>query len=205
MGGGPLRGLTLDEPLRRRLVAFARRFVRDAHEAEDVAQETLMRARDGMAELRTDERAEAWIFRICRHAAIDLVRTRNVRRGVWVGLPAEAEEQVPARTSAEPSDLSPGEGLLADLPAHQRVLLGFHALGGRGQPELCRRTGLSASALRVRLYRARRQLLGETSSVGGGPVDRSSAPLPGASAPAPEPRDRQPFAPPSDAPNACST
>jgi RNA polymerase sigma-70 factor (ECF subfamily) len=144
--------------MHRRLVAFARRFVGDRGEAEDVAQETLMRAGTGRMRLRTEDRAEAWLFRVCRHAAIDHVRARHVRRAVWGQLPEPAMETVPAASGSDrprPADLE-----LADVTAPHRLLLGLHYQRGLSQPVLCRMTGLSPSALRVRLYRARRALAG---------------------------------------------
>ena len=175
----PLEGW-FEPPMRRRLVAFARRFVGDRHEAEDIAQETLLRASQGRQRLRSGDRAEAWLFRICRHAAIDHVRSRRVRRGVWCSMPEESDDWVPEQTgsadSQEPvpvegacgasvsagSPESPAGGLLPPLeglPAHQRLLLELHYHRGLGQATLCRLSGLSASALRVRLFRARRRLL----------------------------------------------
>lgn len=137
--------------VRDRLVSFARRFVGDRGEAEDIAQETLMRAATGRATLRSRERAEAWLFRICRHAAIDYVRARRVRRGVWAPMSDEIEAWATsgsAGRAVRPVDLR-------RLPAHHRLIMALYYERGLSQPTLCRMTGLSASALRVRLFRAR--------------------------------------------------
>lgn len=154
--------------MRRRLVAFARRFVKDAHEAEDIVQEVLLRAEEGQAGLRTEARAETWLFRICRHAAIDHVRARKVRRGVWGSMPEEVDDwamstgqRAMQRPLRSPRVAERGKRLslgLTVVPAHQRLLLELHYGRGFGQATLSRLSGLSASALRVRLYRARRTL-----------------------------------------------
>ena len=162
--------------LHRRLAAFARRYVGDRDEAEDVAQEALFRAARGWGRLRSAERAEAWVFRICRHAAIDHVRARRVRQAVWASLPRDAHEWAGAQPSTEAPDTTGAEhdpqafagalerlgGRLRErpggrgrLPAHHRLLLTLHYGRGYSQALLCRMTGLNASALRVRLFRAR--------------------------------------------------
>ncbi|MCB9897877.1 MAG: sigma-70 family RNA polymerase sigma factor [Planctomycetes bacterium] len=167
----------LDDSLLRRLSSFARRFVSDAHDADDVAQEALLRAARSDTSPRHPERTEAWLFRICRHAAIDHVRSRRVRRAVWMELPGDAPEPasgargvLDARGARDAhddgsdrlgggqdaaSDWRPLSGELARLPAHQRLLMVLHYERTLPQAALCRMTGLSPSALRVRLYRAR--------------------------------------------------
>ncbi len=154
--------------MRRRLVSFARRFVKDAHEAEDIVQEVLLRAEEGQAGLRTEERAENWLFRICRHAAIDHVRSRKVRRGVWGSMPEEVDgwamptgERPVQRSLRVPPVAERGRPLslgLTGVPAHQRLLLELYYGRGLGHAALSKRSGLSTSALRVRLYRARQIL-----------------------------------------------
>lgn len=149
------RGDWLDEGLRRRLTAHARRFVGDASEAEDIAQETLMRVDKSWDRLRARGRIEAWMFRICRHAAIDYVRARKVRRGVWGAMPEDGETWG-LITHEDGPDLSALDE--RGLTAPQRLLLGLHYEKGLSQPRICSMTGLSAPALRVRLFRARRAL-----------------------------------------------
>jgi RNA polymerase sigma-70 factor (ECF subfamily) len=170
------------ETMRRRLVAFASRYIGDAWEAEDVVQETLLRARESLPGLRERDRGEAWLFRICRHAAIDHVRSRHVRRGVWMPLGPEhragqagvpvgraSGAGVPRRGAPETAaeDRLPEVPLRA-LPAHQRVLVSLHYERGVSQARLCRMTGLSPSALRVRLFRARNALLAAARAAGRG-------------------------------------
>jgi RNA polymerase sigma-70 factor (ECF subfamily) len=151
----------LDPGLRERLVAFARRHVGEG-DAEDLAQETLVRVGRNMGRLRSEARADAWMFRICRHAAIDHLRSRKVRRGLWVDLPVDVADWAVApdaplapRTTAPERPPLPD---LEDLPAHQGLLLSLHHVRGLSQARLCQLTGLTAPALRVRLFRARRVL-----------------------------------------------
>ncbi|MGQ0552286.1 MAG: RNA polymerase sigma factor [Planctomycetota bacterium] len=141
--------------MRQRLIGFAHRFVGDSWEAEDVAQETLLRAASQLSALRSAERGEAWLFRICRHAAIDHVRSRRVRSGVWSPLTEEVADGVRESGPREPNRAVD----LRELPAHQRVLLSLHYERGLSQPTLCLMSGLNAAALRVRLFRARGALL----------------------------------------------
>lgn len=145
----------LDDQLRRRLLRYAQHLVGDAADAEDLAQETLLRVSQGVGRLRSRERVEGWMFRICRHVAIDHLRHRRVRRHLWASLPVELGE-LPGEPPREAPDLSPTD--LSGLPAAQRVLVALHHVRGVPQPVLCRMAGLSPSALRVRLFRARRQL-----------------------------------------------
>jgi DNA-directed RNA polymerase specialized sigma24 family protein len=143
--------------MNQRLVAVARRYVRDRGEAEDVAQEALLRARGNLDTLRSPAKAEAWLFRICRHAAIDHARSRRVRRAVWAPMPEPGAARI-APLICEPGPDPQGGDAVLDLhalPAHQRLLVSLHYEHGFSHPTLCRMTGLLPSALRVRLYRAR--------------------------------------------------
>jgi len=150
--------LDIGPELNQRLVSFAQRFVGDHHQAEDVAQETLVRARRGWSRRRDPSRTEAWLFRICRHTAIDLVRWQRVRRGVWTQMPDEGLRLARAPEPVVAPWLP--RGVLRALPATQRLLLEMHYGLGLRQPSICRFTGLTAAALRVRLHRARGTLVG---------------------------------------------
>ncbi|GJM21832.1 MAG: hypothetical protein DHS20C15_17470 [Planctomycetota bacterium] len=146
------------EPTRRRLIAFARRFLGDQQEAEDIVQETLLRAGAAFSRLRSRERLEAWLFRICRHAAIDRVRARRVRQSVWGQLPESVDPELSEGRGHGQGPVPLPSGSLRGMPAHHRLLLCLHYERGLSQARLCALSGLSAPALRVRLYRARQAL-----------------------------------------------
>ncbi len=160
----------LDPAMRQRLVAFARRIVLDGVEAEDIAQEVLLRAGGATHALQSGARPDAWLLRVCRHVAIDHLRSRRVRSGVWHPMPEDAETWArPGRHDPHPRAvasrrrsprrarraLRPRALSLRDLPASAHVLMSLHYERGLSQPTICRLTGLSTSALRVRLFRAR--------------------------------------------------
>jgi len=165
----------LGPAMRVRLIALARRFVLDASEAEDIAQETLIRASDVPPDVELAGRVDTWLLRVCRHVAIDHVRSRRSRRGVWAPMPDDAETW--ARPERHRHTLRDTRAMrrfclrrwvpivprtpvsLRDLPAHARLIMSLYYEKGLSQPTICVMTGLSAPALRVRLFRARGALV----------------------------------------------
>ncbi len=59
--------------------------VKDPHLAQDVTQETFLKAYRNIDSVREDGREGAWLTTIATHAAIDAVRKRNC----WNGIPME--------------------------------------------------------------------------------------------------------------------
>src|SRR5688500_19059676 len=78
-------------------VAFARRRVGDAHLAEDVVQESLLKALQAERKPSESEDVIAWFYRILRRSIIDLYRRNDVRaRGLerfQAELPESAAEE----------------------------------------------------------------------------------------------------------------
>src|SRR5262245_23620534 len=58
------------------LTRYLTRVVKDYHAAQDLAQETFVRAHACMARLTTTERFRPWLFRIGFHIAVDHLRKR---------------------------------------------------------------------------------------------------------------------------------
>ncbi len=77
------RDAEFDEAVRlsaTRVRHYALRLVRDSWLADDVLQETFLRAWKYWSTFRSDSNREAWLIRICRNAAFDLLAQRNRRR-----------------------------------------------------------------------------------------------------------------------------
>lgn len=68
------------EPFRRELVAFCYRFVGAAHEAEDLVQETYLRAWRGYARFERRASIRTWLYRIASHVCLSWVERRPPRR-----------------------------------------------------------------------------------------------------------------------------
>lgn len=129
-----------------RALAFA--LLGEREEAEDVVQETLLRAYLGLGTLRDRERFGSWLGSI----AVNLARMRR-RRPRPETLPL-FELAAPAADEAE---TRVGDALAA-LPPAMRDLLLMHYVEGVSCAEIADRLGCSAGAVRVRLHRARERL-----------------------------------------------
>ncbi len=145
-------------PVRR----FLESLCRDGHLAEDLAQETYLRAYIYLARNgRTIERPRSWLFTIARCVYVDHVRYRAIRPEVSLesfNVIAEAEDK-PSSTEVETQEERDRLGRAIDeLDGKNRALVvGFH-IKGEDLRDLAVRYGLSPGTARVRLYRARRRL-----------------------------------------------
>jgi len=89
-----------------RIFHLALRYVRSPEDAEDIAQETFLKAFDGINtfDINLGAGFPAWINRICIHCAIDHLRVRKRRGGEMTSL--DALPQDPPSSSPSPEEIT---------------------------------------------------------------------------------------------------
>lgn len=151
-----------EEPLLKNLqtfVAFTRKRVGDPHLAEDVVQESLLKALRSDRKPAADVDVIAWFYRILRRSIIDLYRRRDVRDRALEQLRTELPEQPDA--AAERVLCQCVKRLLPSLPEQYRDVLQRVDLDGASPKEAAAALGLTTNNLTVRLHRARQRLHAE--------------------------------------------
>ena len=135
----------------------------DLRKAEDIVQETLLRAWRHSAKLTT-ETARPWLFRVARNLVVDGHRADTRRpREVPVGLSSEAPLESLTRREA-PDDIDRAllawqvaEALRALTPAHREVIVELY-LRDRSVADAAEALRVPAGTVRSRSYYALRAL-----------------------------------------------
>jgi RNA polymerase sigma-70 factor, ECF subfamily len=155
--GGPFARLL--EGLRPDLLRFAFWLARDRAVAEDVVQETLIRAWKSRGELKDSAAARPWLLTIVRREHARLYERKR--------LPTVDVDDVEALGDPALSvgDTSDGDARLEDLrkailrlPDEYREPLVLQVLGGLTTSDIGRELGLTQAAVLTRLFRARNKL-----------------------------------------------
>lgn len=137
-----------------RLYALARRIVSDTADAEDVTQETFLRAWREIVRLREPERYEAWLTRLLVHASYDLLRRRRRR-------PATVPWIVPDPAAPEPVGVEERERLdvaFQRLSPEHRAVLALHFYRDLAAAEIAHVLRIPEGTVNSRLYYATRAL-----------------------------------------------
>ena len=155
---------------RGRLLAYIRRFIADAAEAEDIVQESLYELVLAYRMTQPVEQAGAWLARVARNRIIDRFRRRSSRPRA-VAAPADEEDPgasladlLPAAAGGPEAEvmrdilLTEVEAALAELPGEQREVFIAHELDGVSFRELAQRSGVSVNTLLSRKRYAVRYL-----------------------------------------------
>jgi RNA polymerase sigma-70 factor (ECF subfamily) len=149
----------VEEPLLANLqtfVAFARSRVGDAHLAEDVVQESLVKALASAKKPTEEEETMAWFYRILRRSIIDLYRRRSVNKAALERL--EHELDSPPDAEEERAVCGCIKALIPTLKPDYAELIRRLDLGGETPEQVGVALGMTANNLRVRHHRARQQL-----------------------------------------------
>jgi RNA polymerase sigma-70 factor (ECF subfamily) len=152
------------EQYRPRIVRYIRNLLHDASEAEDLAQETFIRARSQQATLRNPSALESWLYRIATHICIDRLRQRNKANARQSDSPID---DLPIEDKARPSPFvviqqkEMGDCVnqyVATLPDSYKVVLLLHDADGLTDNEIADLLSLPLTTVKMRLHRARVRL-----------------------------------------------
>ncbi|MCG5234963.1 MULTISPECIES: sigma-70 family RNA polymerase sigma factor [Xanthobacter] len=139
------------------LRAFARSLTRNRTEADDLVQETLLKALSNMDKFDPGTNLRAWLFTILRNTYYTEIRKRRREND---GMSALAQQDTNIGPSQEWSaTLSSLKEALARLPDDQRealVLVGAAGLSYEEAAEVC---GCALGTIKSRVNRARAKLL----------------------------------------------
>jgi RNA polymerase sigma-70 factor (ECF subfamily) len=138
------------------LRAFARSLARDVHRADDLVQETLMKAWDKRDSYAPGTRLRAWLFTILRNAFYSEVRKRRREVEDVDGFYAARLAEKPGQEHAVA--LSEFAAALGALPADQREALVLVGAAGFAYEEAAEVCGCAVGTIKSRVSRARAHL-----------------------------------------------
>ena len=133
-----------------RIFAICLGMLDNTHDAEDIAQQALLKALTGIKQLRDDEQFGAWISRIAKNLCIDFIRQKKHKQNCIVE---------PAATSQrDPKEYPELRKALAKLSEDHRLALMLYYFDGRSAKSIGKTFMISQAAAQTRISRARKQL-----------------------------------------------
>jgi RNA polymerase sigma-70 factor (ECF subfamily) len=156
--GDPGAARVLTARLLPRALRHAARVLGDAAEAEDVAQEAMLRLWHAAADWRSDGPAQpaTWLHRVVANLAIDRLR----RSGRATGLDAETPDDAPGPEArlTEAERMAALDAALATLPERQRQAVVLRHIEGMSNPEIAEVLGIGVEAVESLTARGKRAL-----------------------------------------------
>jgi RNA polymerase sigma-70 factor (ECF subfamily) len=157
----------------RRLYRVARGVLRDDTEAEDVVQETYVRAFSAIGQFRGEAGLSTWLTRIALNESLDRLRRRRPSVGLAaIDEPENRREDRVVRLHPAMADANPEkaaalseiralvERAVDDLPEAFRLVFVMRDIEEMSIEETAAQLGIRAETVKTRLHRARRLLRG---------------------------------------------
>jgi len=150
----------LFEGFDREIFRYALSLMHDPAEADDVAQETFLRAYRRLDPLPDSGSLMAWLYRIATRICLDRIRkqARHTPEEPEAGLDEleVADRDLPSlQQIAEQNNMSACvQRYLEGLPASYRAVILLHDLDGLTGPEIAETLNVSLATVKIRLHRA---------------------------------------------------
>ena len=144
-----------------RVFSIALRMLGSRAEAEDIAQDTFLRAHRAIGDFRGEARLGTWLYGIAARLCLNRIASapRRLERAddaALLRLPAPAAD---AAGALERSELAAAlQEAIAELPEERRIVVVLRDLEGLSYEEIAATLGLELGTVRSRLHRARNDL-----------------------------------------------
>lgn len=159
--GDPAAARALSLRLLPRALGFAGRMLGDAAEAEDVAQEAMLRLWRAAPGWRAGEAQVAtWLYRVVSNLCTDRLRQRRRRPATALDEAPEMADQAQGAVAGliEAERMLALQAALDALPERQRQAVVLRHIEGLGNPEIAGIMGIGVEAVESLTARARRGL-----------------------------------------------
>ncbi len=145
---------------------IAVRIVGNDEDAEDVAQETFVRAFRALPRFRGDSKFSSWLYRIATNRALTHLKRRR-RRGFAVDIGSGSHVEADVLDDGRSRELSPElmvrdrefrravRAAVLELPEQYRVVVTLFYLEERSYKEVAATLGIPMGTLKTHLHRAR--------------------------------------------------
>ena len=157
---------TLVKKYQRSVHALAWRKIGDFHIAEDITQDTFLKAYQKLSTLKEPQSFGSWLYVITANQckawlrkkqswvqSLENTSSAQVEKATYSGYIIEENERMTEETQREVV-----KKLLAKLQESDRTVITLYYLGGMTYEEISNFLGVSEATIRNRLYRARRRL-----------------------------------------------
>lgn len=148
-----------------KIVHLVNRYVKDPHEAQDVAQDTFIKAYRALADFRGESAFYTWLYRIAINTAKNYLLSRS-RRHYDYEIDVQDAEQVEGapqlKDSETPEDLLMNEQVIEvirsaieKLPEEMRIAITLREFEGMSYEEIAEAMDCPIGTVRSRIFRAR--------------------------------------------------
>jgi RNA polymerase sigma-70 factor, ECF subfamily len=149
-----------------RVFASARRYARREDEVEDIVQEVFLKTFEKLRTFRGEAPFEHWFMRLTVRTCYDFLRAHRRRRESTFTEMSREESDWLERFNAEPDQTPESDSgarellqrVMGQLTPDARLVITLLELEDRSVREIAKLTGWSESLVKVRAFRARRQM-----------------------------------------------
>jgi len=166
----------LVERFERPVYGLLLRIVRRPDEAEDLAQETFVKAWKALGRFDASRKFSSWLFKIAHNSALDALRRRGeapLSLDAPIGdgaerpeLPADPDAEDPLQRTTARAAGRALERAIAELRPQYREILLLRFAEGLSYEEIADVTGSPLGTVKVHLFRARQELAKRMSASG---------------------------------------
>lgn len=128
----------------------------DAALAEDLLQESFVRAWQKLDSFRGDSRFGTWLHRLSANVALTDRRTRLRKVGRETPLDSGVERTTAGERDVRAAQQMDLEAAIAGLPTRARTVLVLYDIEGYSHAEISDLTGMAVGSSKAQLHRARR-------------------------------------------------
>ena len=157
---------TLVRKYQKSVHALAWRKIGDFHIAEDITQDTFLKAYQKLSTLKKPQRFASWLYVIATNyckmwirkkrlstQSLEDINSAALERATYSGYVIAENEQETTEAQREVV-----KRLLAKLQESERTVITLHYLGGMTYKEISEFLGVSVGTIKTRIYRARQRL-----------------------------------------------